>query len=74
VCATVLKPASRLRPRLTKAQAALLAVFTAASLSVFVANAVDAALHNRVFLGADGSYAPDQLQYLAWSTDAAHTG
>jgi hypothetical protein len=74
VGATVLTPPSRLRPRLTRPEAALLAVFTAASFSVFAANAMDAALHNRVFLGADGSYAPDQLQYLAWSTDAAHHG
>jgi hypothetical protein len=74
VGATVLTPPSRARPRLTRPEAALLAVFAAASFSVFAANAVDAALHNRVFLGADGSYAPDQLQYLAWSTDAAHHG
>ncbi len=72
--ATVLKLSARLRPRLTKAEAAVLAVFTAASFAVFAVGAVDAALHNRVFLGADGSYAPDQLQYLAWSADAAHHG
>jgi hypothetical protein len=62
------------RPRLGTAECAILAVFVAASFSVFAAEAIDAALHNRVFLGADGSFAPDQLQYLAWSTDAAHHG
>jgi hypothetical protein len=63
----------RLR-RLTLAEWALLAVLVATSMSVFAVQAIDAAVNNRVYLGADGLYPYDQLQYLAWATDAAHHG
>lgn len=52
----------------------LLAAFAAASFAVFACDAIDAALNNRVFVGADGAFASDQLQYLAWATDSAHHG
>ncbi len=52
----------------------LLAAFAAAGFSVFVVHALDAALNNQVFLGADGFVARDQLQYLSWATDAGHHG
>ena len=43
-------------------------------MSVFAVQAIDAAVNDRVYLGADGLYPYDQLQYLAWATDAAHHG
>jgi hypothetical protein len=49
-------------------------VFAVASFALFGLNAVDAAANNRVFLGAAGASAQDSMQYLAWSTDAAHHG
>ena len=65
----------RLRaPALGGAEWALLVVFAVAGFSVFVVHAVDAAINNRVFLGADGFAARDQLQYLSWATDAGHHG
>jgi hypothetical protein len=58
----------------TRLEGVLLAVLVAASMSVFTLQAVDADINDRVFLGADGVYPWDQLQYLAWATDAAHHG
>jgi hypothetical protein len=60
--------------RLGNAERWLLLAFVAAGFSVFLVDAVDAAINNRVFVGADGRWAHDQLQYLAWATDAAHHG
>ena len=40
----------------------------------FVLVALDAARHGRVFLGVDGQYPMDGLQYLAWVRDAASHG
>jgi hypothetical protein len=59
------------RARLHWTEWGVLAVFVLAGFSVFALNAIDAAMHGRVFLGADGRIASDQLQYLAWATDAA---
>jgi hypothetical protein len=64
----------RTRPRPGIAELSILAVFVAASFSVFLVDAGNAAIHNRVFIGADGQWANDQLQYLAWATDAGHHG
>jgi hypothetical protein len=55
-------------------QAAVVGLLTAACFAVFAVDAIDAALHNRVFIGADGTWAYDQLQYLSWATDAGHHG
>lgn len=60
--------------RLTRSESALFGLFAAASFILFAVDGVYAAGHNQVFLGADGSTARDQLQYLAWATDAAHHG
>ena len=59
---------------LTGAEWALVAVFAAASFALFLLNAVDAAVNNRVYLGAASATAQDSMQYLAWATDAAHHG
>jgi len=53
---------------------AVLALLVAASFAVFAAQALDAAAHDRVFIGADGLWAQDQLQYLGWATDAGRHG
>jgi hypothetical protein len=45
-----------------------------ASFALFALNAVDAAVTNRVYLGAAGATAQDSMQYLAWATDAGHHG
>jgi hypothetical protein len=55
-------------------EASILAVLIVASFGVFFVDAVSAGIHNRVFIGADGQWANDQLQYLAWATDAGHHG
>jgi hypothetical protein len=65
---------TRTWPRLGIVEGSLLAAFVVAAFSVFLAQAVDAAVNNRVFIGADGLWAQDQLQYLAWATDAGHHG
>jgi hypothetical protein len=67
------------RPRIRRSQSRalqywLVAIFIGSSFSLFFVDAVDAAINNRVFIGADGAWAFDQLQYLAWATDAAHHG
>ena len=59
---------------LTGAEWVLVAVFAAASFALFGIDAVDAATHNRVYLGAATAAAQDSMQYLAWATDAAHHG
>jgi hypothetical protein len=56
----------------TAAQLAVFSVLTVACFCVFALDAVDAAVNNRVFIGADGTWAYDQLQYLGWTTDAGH--
>ncbi len=61
-------------PQLGLAGGSILAVLVAASFSVFLVQALDAAFTNRVFIGADGLWAQDQLQYLGWATDAGHHG
>ncbi len=68
------KARRRTRLELSVAELVLLCLLAAASFSVFVLDAVNAALNNRVFIGTSGTWAYDQLQYLAWSTDAAHHG
>lgn len=60
--------------RLTAGERVLLAALAVASLSVFLPSLVDAALTDRVFIGADGAFPADQLQYLAWATDAGRHG
>ena len=59
---------------LTGAEWVLVAVFAAASFALFGLDAVDAAVNNRVYLGAAAATAQDSMQYLAWATDAAHHG
>src|ERR1700752_2626485 len=61
-------------PRLSRAELAVLISFLAASFSAFALFAIHAATTGRVFLGADGIWSSDQMQYLAWATDAAHHG
>jgi hypothetical protein len=68
------RPPPRTWPRPGFVVILLLAVLLVASFSVFLVDAVNAAIHNRVFIGADGQWANDQLQYLAWATDAGHHG
>jgi hypothetical protein len=63
---------TRLEPWL--AQYVLFGALIVACFSVFVLDAVDAVANNRVFIGTDGTWAYDQLQYLGWTTDAAHHG
>ena len=67
-------PRSTGRLPLTGAEWAIVAVFGAASFALFGLNAVDAAVTNRVYLGAAGTTAQDSMQYLAWATDAGHHG
>jgi hypothetical protein len=59
---------------LTTAEGVLVAAFAVASFALFGRDAVDAAAHNRVYLGAASATAQDSMQYLAWATDAAHHG
>lgn len=59
---------------LTGAEWVLVAVFAVASFALFGLDAVDAAVNNRVYLGAASAAAQDSMQYLAWATDAAHHG
>ena len=68
---TVSIPTGRLP--LTVTEWVLVALFAVASFALFGLNAIDAAAHNRVYLGAAGA-AKDSMQYLAWATDAAHHG
>jgi hypothetical protein len=67
-------PESTGRLPLTGAEWVLLTVFAVASFSLFGLNAVNAAAHHRLFLGAGGATPKDTLQYLAWATDAGHHG
>jgi len=62
------------RVPLTGAEWVLVAVFALASFALFGLEAVDAAVNNRVFLGAASATAQDSMQYLAWATDAAYHG
>jgi hypothetical protein len=64
----------RVWARAESAERALFVVFAVASFAVFFLHAVHAAVDNRVFIGADGTVARDQLQYLAWATDAGNHG
>jgi hypothetical protein len=52
----------------------IVSVFAVASFALLGLDAVDAATHNRVYLGAASAAAQDSMQYLAWATDAAHHG
>ena len=67
-------PRSAGRLPLTGAEWVLVAVFAVASFALFLLETVDAAVHNRVYLGAASPAAQDSMQYLAWATDAAHHG
>jgi hypothetical protein len=68
------RPRVNLRTRLSYPELAVLVLFLAASFSAFTLFAVHAAVSDRVFLGADGIWSSDQMQYLSWATDAAHDG
>jgi hypothetical protein len=59
---------------LTGAEWLVCLVFAAFSFALFATDAIDAAIHDRVFIGAGASTPDDTLQYLAWATDAAHHG
>jgi hypothetical protein len=61
-----------LHPQLSIWEWLILVLFALSSFGVFALNAVDAAANHRVFSGADGLFPYDQLQYLAWATDAGH--
>jgi hypothetical protein len=55
---------------LTRAVWVLAAVVAVASFARLGLDAVDAAAHNRVYLGAATAAAQDSMQYLTWATDA----
>lgn len=64
----------RLRVEPRSVQVALLVALALASFGGFALDAINAAVENRVFIGASGTRAADQLQYLSWATDSAHHG
>jgi hypothetical protein len=51
---------------------AVLVLFAAVSSWLIALNLWDAGQHHLVWTGIDGEYPIDQLQYLAWISDAAH--
>lgn len=50
----------------------MLILFAAVSMWLVAVNLWDAGQHHLVWTGIDGEYPVDQLQYLAWISDAAH--
>ncbi len=62
------------RRRLDLPEAALLALFAAASVWVLGQDLFQVIAHGRVWTGTDGLFIADQMQYLAWVRDVSHHG
>src|SRR5437764_11888380 len=65
-------PQPRLPRRLDRFDLFVLLAFAAMSMWVVVLDVHRASAHGLVWTGTDGFYIVDQMQYLAWISDASH--
>jgi hypothetical protein len=65
-------PITRRRRGMDRFDLSVLSVFALLSLAVLALDLWQVFVHNRVWTGTDGVYIVDQMQYVAWITDASH--